>query len=34
LGEKFSVEFSPKFSPEKMYKKAAPGWVNFRLLGV
>jgi hypothetical protein len=24
-GGKFSAEFSPKFSPEKMYKKSAPG---------
>jgi hypothetical protein len=25
LGGKFSAEFSPKYSPEKMYEKSAPG---------
>jgi hypothetical protein len=40
LGGKFSAQFTPKFSPEKMYEKSTPGhpapfkkrieWVNLR----
>jgi hypothetical protein len=32
-GGEFFAEFSPKFSPEKMYEKSAPDSANFRSLG-